>query len=557
MNLADVEETADLHGGLLTIGNCPAAIPSEVFALLSSSTARIGQAFDRILRQANAHLQHTIVLTRANSFSCRVKAIGNDGFLILVPAGMPARVRVLSRLLLSYWHQESAVRLFQSPLDNVQWSRDNVPPLLQPLFLEEDSLDWWGRLQALDETIKLDPAFDPDVLELVHVALLFLLSHEFTHVLHGHFDLLKRAQNETLSLSVPELRRGIEIDADDGAAAVAMLILKQDVDEGIAAGRDVKLERGWLRLAYAVTTVFAISDTHRRFFGGYDDGAYNHPMVRCELFFDAVLRSLDGPETWRETWHQESTEGWKRAVLALENVGIDAVKAKFGHRPKGAPAAPLHTLSYSVTPFGPTNMEIARKSRAAHELMWKVREHLPIFKEAAAARAAQQDSSGGELEKMSPEHRQRAIGLYSPGPDVLAAFYSTYGSERIFVLDEPNPSPEDREDPLTYMRRIAEAKERFFDSINHLVVELTTIRSMAILMHGMLHLESSRLATLTCIAVPEMENLVKRQIDEISTRTNGLTTAQYEAAGKTLFLRDFDQVAFDKHFARALSPAAS
>ncbi|MBI4277568.1 MAG: hypothetical protein HY660_03845 [Armatimonadetes bacterium] len=371
-----------IAGGLATAENCPGVIPLDHFAQLGATTASVGQHFDQVLVRAKRRHQGAIALTMSPSFSCQVRPLGDDRFVLLVPLGMPARTRVLARLLLRYWGRERGVRVIRSALDDVPGDADAVPPLLKPVFLEDFEPDtFWERLRELDASIDTDPRTEPDVLELVHLALVYLLSHEFTHVLHGHFDLLERVRSGEVDLTRDDVRRGIELDADDGAAALSMLILKDDVDRAVAAGQRGQSQAvGWLRLSYVVTMLFAITDAHRKFLGAYERGAYNHPMVRCEFFLEAAGRSLDAPKRVRDTWLANSTEGWKRCVQALDDLNLDALRGDFGKLPEGVHPAPLHTLLYSATPVGVTDRATLETLIEAHRLVHRIREHLPIFR---------------------------------------------------------------------------------------------------------------------------------------------------------------------------------
>lgn len=325
MNPAALQEAIDLAGGTVTVATRPAVLPLEHFASITLSIDAIGQAFHDILarfRSGKAEIWGAVALTQSTAFGCRVKPIGDDGFVILAPIGLPARLRVLSRLLLSYWTRDSYPRFIRSALDNVPGDREAIPPGLRPLFLEEGGADYWDRLLELDAGIALDEGYEADVKELVHLGMLYLLSHEFIHILHGHFDLLKRVRTGDLPMTEAEVRRGIEVDADDGAAAASMYILNDAVQRVLAVGGEANLALGWLRLTYTVAMIFAVSDAHRKFFGAYDARAYNHPMVRCELFFDSATRALGGDEAVRERWHANSSQGWVRAVQALENLTL-------------------------------------------------------------------------------------------------------------------------------------------------------------------------------------------------------------------------------------------
>lgn len=379
MSELTLESAIDLAGGPVTAENCPSVIPIDQFAEFVMTITSVGKHFDRILSRTKSTQSGAIALTMSPAFACKVRTV-QGGFALLVPLGMPARMSILARLLLRYWGREKGVRIIRSVLDDVAGDADAVPPMLKPLFLEDfEPEKFWANLDDLDKAIDADPRTEPDVRELVHLSLVYLLSHEFTHVFHGHFDLLARSRLENLGLSDTDIRRGIETDADDGAAAISMIILMDDIDRALAAGQPVQLELGWLRLAYAVTMLFAITDAHRKFLGAYEEGAYNHPMVRCELFIEGATRSMDAADSALELWRTNSTAGWLRCVQALEDLNLDALGGTFGKLPQGIRPAPLHTLIYSAVTGGLTDQAVLDQCREARELMTRVRALLPLF----------------------------------------------------------------------------------------------------------------------------------------------------------------------------------
>ncbi|MEO7995235.1 MAG: hypothetical protein ABI743_12625, partial [bacterium] len=205
----------------------------------------------------------------------------------------------------------------------------------------------------------------------------FQLSHEFTHLLHGHFDFLQ--QESWGRFTKADALRGLESDADDGATAIAMLLLQRGIERALLRGEQADPALGWLRLAYAVTMLFAIMDVHRQYFGKYAIGSYNHPMVRCELFFFSVERCLDANPAMAATWQANSTEGWRKCVAALEDLTLDAHTGKFGEIPKNVLPRKLHNMNYSATPMGVTDMHTFDLSQEAVALMREVRALLPLF----------------------------------------------------------------------------------------------------------------------------------------------------------------------------------
>jgi len=381
MSLMSFEDTVIMEGGAVDAENCPAVIPPTQYAELVQTIHRLNHHFDEVMIRARQKFRVKIGLTHSPEFSCKVREAA-DGYLIIVPLGFPARIRVLSKLLIQYWDRESHVATTRSPLDEVSWDAEAIPPMLKPIFSEEfDGGEFWKELEVLDTSIETSDSQDAEVSELVHLALVYMTSHEFTHVLHGHFDLSKNIKTTEINLTEKELNRGLETDADDGAASLSMYILDKDIRLALSPDLPEKMNLAWLRLAYVVTMIYAISDSQRKFFAAYDEGSYNHPMVRCELFFSGVQRAMRTSTTEvKESWLEVSTEGWKRCVLAFYDLNIDAMKGKYGPRPEGVPFSPLHTLLYGASPeLSAGERVMLDKCKQATELMHKIRKHLPLF----------------------------------------------------------------------------------------------------------------------------------------------------------------------------------
>lgn len=381
MNQLSLEEAILEAGGTSTANNRPSLISATQYLEMVSTLDSLGAHFTDILESADlAHIGGPLVLTNRPSFSCSAKRLPDGSFALFVPMGVPARLRVLARLLLRFWGKESRVQVVRSVFDNIPNEKDSVPPQLRPVFLEELTPDlYWDELNKLDESIEIDDIFENDVRELVHLGLVFMASHEFSHVLHGHFDLLSRKRTEDLGIDRSELRKGMEVDADAGASAIAMRILMKDVERAAKSQSDVSIERGWLRLAYVVTLVFAITDSHRKFAYAYQQTDYNHPMVRCELFFSSAAKSISGSEEAKQLWQKTSTEGWMRCIFALNDLTLEAYSGKYGHLPDGVPHAPLHALIYSPGFGDKTDLWTREEMQKSLSLVNKIRAFLPIF----------------------------------------------------------------------------------------------------------------------------------------------------------------------------------
>jgi hypothetical protein len=372
----NLEDAMNLYGGPLTLNDFPAIIPPRAALSILGTLSLLIKNYEALFPRYGFEGSIVIALTNSPGFSCRVRVLDDGTYAILVPVGMPARVRSLARLLLRHWGQESKVMLLRSLRDNIFDQDKTIPPLLQPIMLIDPEYDnFWDQLADLEKAAALDARFEPDLLELVHLALLYLVSHEISHVLNGHFALNERAKNEDLGLTPQEIRRGIELDADDNAAAVTMYIMHHDIAEARKAGRDEHYATGWLRLGYVVTLLFGMYDAQRKYLFAYDTNEYNHPVVRCELFIQGAVRSFDGPEDARQELEETLSQGWKNCVFAFNDLNLDAMQGLFGKLPEGADLAPLHALIYAQT----DTMAIGRLLEDSNELLRKTRALLPIY----------------------------------------------------------------------------------------------------------------------------------------------------------------------------------
>lgn len=270
-----------------------------------------------------------------------------------------------------------------------------------------------------------------------------------------------------------------------------------------------------MRLSYVVTLIFAISD--------------NHPMVRCERFFQEAQKCLDAPEEVKQAWNVTSGEGWKRCVMALGNLTADSWSGKFGAVPSHAPS-PLHALMYGV-PFGPTNLEMLRKAQQAERSMWKVRKLLPMF-EGVLKHAAVDPSI--ELPRDTPEPADR-IGVYGLAEAEVQTVREAFGEARIEVFEEPSRGTEP-----DLGRAAALAQERFFASVSHVVIHVKDLRSMTLFWGAMSLVERRRLASVTCVVDAQLETTLRSMLDNASKLAQGPGLSYYETSARLSFVFRFD-----------------
>lgn len=339
-----LDDAIAIEGGPLELGSSLPGIPAKAIGDAVATLAFLANVFLNNLEDREDGL--FIALTRSSGLACRVRQVSEGASAILVPAGLIGRLRTLCRTLLRFWNKESHVRLMNSPMDKIAEDQWQVPPKLAPLFDSRETGDsFWQHLQELDDSLDLDPRFDPDIPELLHLGLVFLLCHEFAHVLFRHFDFLA-AIRQTKPDDAPRIRRGLELHADSFSGTWATTIFFAQL------GRDADMDslaRGFLRQSYVVSLILAIFDAQKKFLGFYDNGDYNHPIIRREVFADACRNEAGSRgKEFLDFWTELEMQGWKRAVEALADLNFEAMGGKFGKIDEGKLAYPLQALNYGA-----------------------------------------------------------------------------------------------------------------------------------------------------------------------------------------------------------------
>lgn len=372
MNRLSLEDMLAAEGGPVDLEQLPPGLPKETMMDVSATLTFLANVFVSNLPASEKEVY--VVLTQASGLSCRARRVEDGVSVIIVPAGLIGRVRTLCRALLQYWNKETHIKLISSPLDKICEDQWQVPPRLAPLFDHEASgEEFWTGLQELDASLDLDPAFETDVSELMHLGLVFLLSHEFAHIFFRHFDYARHIKQTRPEL-LPRIRRGLELHADFFAGTWATTIFLAQAGED---ADNESLARGFLRQSYAVTAILSMFDAHKKFVGFYDEGDYNHPLIRREVFSYALRKevSLQG-KALLEFWQIHEGQGWTRAVDALADLNLDAMKGKFGKIEEGKLAFPLQALNYGMGASFPVLEEILEQAK---ELIEEVKAQLTAF----------------------------------------------------------------------------------------------------------------------------------------------------------------------------------
>ncbi len=385
MSSLTLEDALAIEGGPLELGSSLPALPARTIDEVYTTFAFLIKIFLSSLPDREEGV--FIALTRSSGLACRARQLSDGSCVMLVPAGLVARLRTFCRMLLRFWDKEKHVLFASSPLDKIPEDQWQVPPKLVPLFEQRESgEEFWKHLQELDDSLELDPGFDPDVAELMHLGLVFLMCHEFAHVFFRHFEFLQTVK-QTRPNEVDRTRRGMELHADSFAGTWATTIFMAQIGN---RGDSKSVARGILQQSYIVTVIMALFDAQKKFVGFYDRGDYNHPMIRREVFAEACQNevSSEGKE-FLSFWQDIEMQGWKRAVDAFADLNIEAMEGRFGKIDKGKLAYPLQALNYGM---GASFFTLGKTLEEGNALLGELKEQIAAFNKNFGASAVALDS---------------------------------------------------------------------------------------------------------------------------------------------------------------------
>jgi hypothetical protein len=348
------EDIIFMLGGKVTYDNLPSSFPSEFFSLF----CEFPLAFTRIRISdyaSNTDCRVDLEITNSPSVACRSREISRGNYLIVVPMGALVRIRVLSRILLRYWHRSDAPDF--EPQD-ITGDEQRIPPALFPIFNENYS-DYWHGIDSFDETLDM-AEFESDVQALVVLAFYFLVGHELAHVLRRHEFIIAKMVAE-LSPSPSQLKavlwRFAEIDADimglhwalhqiSYATAARRAAAKNQSDKDKVSNPP---ELAWVRLAYAVTLVFGSYDVWRRELGNYSAGRYPHPLARWQISSAVVreyvrLDALHSRDDKLDALTRQQEFGYIKCTDAFKWLDYDIKHEVFGPPNPGSEFTSITTL---------------------------------------------------------------------------------------------------------------------------------------------------------------------------------------------------------------------
>lgn len=113
---------------------------------------------------------------------------------------------------------------------------------------------------------------------------------------------------------------------------------------------------------------------------GYSTGHYNHPIVRCGHFLRAAARAM-GDKHQVKMWRQESINGWRKCMDAVDVINLHAIAGTFGQRPPDKAWLPVHAMLYGQSRRGPETCRLRWRLRDAERAAAEVRRLLPLFRD--------------------------------------------------------------------------------------------------------------------------------------------------------------------------------
>jgi hypothetical protein len=349
----NLDELILVTGGSVHSSRLPSCVSREQYRILKSWLQYLQQFVDGVSKGAKGP-KVTLHFSLSPSLVCRTRTLDDGSVAVLLPLGLPVRVRTFARLLLRYFGQQSGIRLAASLLDDYPESHWRIAPSLVPLFGElADESEHWRLLAILDSHIELKPELETVVNELVWVASCYLTWHEVAHAIRGHFSIVARARSDSRtvrSINEADMRKALEIDAD---ASATMLMLFTTFEKMRADDVENEVDKAFFWIGYAATLVFGLYDTRRKALGLYSQAFYPHPIVRHGLFVDFATAHI--AERWPKlgsVWEKENIVGWKECVAALRHLDVDVFTGKFGGNTKKsreiAKFVPVTAMTYNV-----------------------------------------------------------------------------------------------------------------------------------------------------------------------------------------------------------------
>ena len=301
-------------------------------------------------------------VAESTSMFCRVRRLDADTSVVLIPLGVLARTRVLTRRLL--WHIEASkgvVDILRSPLEKRTLPYELAPDLVPVFGAIEDEARYWKELDRLDRRAPEHKWLDAGGVDVMADCCYNLALHELMHILYRH-DLVMKAARAGDSripahLDASVLRRGLELSADAMAAFYHGSLQAEHPDTSDYVTEHTA--EAFYRMSFATAVLFGMYDTHRKTIYDYDGGLYTHPLLRCDSWIRSMLQGLQrvppiNPGTSSErpmasVAQEASAAGWESCIIAYNLLEIACALGEYGNssEPGGTwRFAPITALKY-------------------------------------------------------------------------------------------------------------------------------------------------------------------------------------------------------------------
>lgn len=354
----DLDEAIDLAGGSIGLDEAEPYVTRAGVRALAEALDVFGSAANQAVARGAVDGLH-VAITLSTSMDSRVRLLDDGLAVILIPIGVLVRARSLARRLHWYLRQNQPfIHMVGSTMDERDFPWELAPGLV-PVFGEVASHEperYWDELAAFDARTPPAEAGDVLAVDVMAHCFLHLALHELAHLDARHDLLLELgcADNDRVerALSPDRLRRGIELHADYLAGTQQTSLLLRRARKQRHSGR--RLGRLFYRLSFAATMLFGMYDTHRKTVYEYDNGSYQHPVLRYEFWNEWMKASvLNAGPRYLKAAQRFSLEGWQDCVRALNALEFDCMRAAYGRPPESSPGGtgryvPVTALKYSA-----------------------------------------------------------------------------------------------------------------------------------------------------------------------------------------------------------------
>lgn len=375
-----------MHGGYFhNCENYTELFSEESYSKISYVFSRIVNNFFNLFKsECKDNESYYVVMTNSQSLRCEIKKFGAL-WVALVPAGLIARLLVISRIFIQN-ATRGMIQIINDKFNEQEFyikrsSAAWIPPKLRPLFLESYSSKFWQELDELNQITHGSNPIETESYELLYVSLLYVLSHEFSHILHDHLNAKIQICSSATGLTGAEISRGLELDADFGAVAYAFIHLASGIQQDNEKN-DAKatIENAFFRMSFGVAMLFGIYDTIKPTISDYSYGYYCHPETRCNIFFESAnLFFASNMNNYINLWKHYGRRGFASCVSCFNWLTLDAISGKFGKASTENTCCLFTSLIEDPNPNSKINELLFHNMKHEIALLCKIQSFMPYY----------------------------------------------------------------------------------------------------------------------------------------------------------------------------------